>query len=45
MAEFRDYGFRGGIVKPYDLAELGEALRSVLTEGKKAASFAGPAGS
>ena len=33
MAHFRDYGFRGVVVKPYRLGELGEAVRRVLGEG------------
>lgn len=31
MAEFREYGFKGVIAKPYKPAELNEILQSVLT--------------
>jgi PAS domain S-box-containing protein len=33
MAQFRDHGFRGVVVKPYRLGELGEAVRRVLADG------------
>lgn len=32
MASFRDYGFRGAIVKPYSLDELTRVVRSVVKE-------------
>jgi|GEM_PF-733543 len=32
MAQCRDYGFRGGITKPYNVAELGALLETVLTD-------------
>ena len=35
MAQFRDYGFCGGISKPYNIAELGELLESVLSDCKQ----------
>jgi len=31
MAEFGSYGFKGVVAKPYDLSELGQVLRRVLT--------------
>jgi signal transduction histidine kinase/CheY-like chemotaxis protein len=33
LANFRDYGFRGRVAKPYEIAEFGRVLREVL-EGK-----------
>ncbi|NVN91369.1 MAG: response regulator [Desulfuromonadales bacterium] len=32
MAGFRDYGFRGAIVKPYSLVEMSRVVHSVVTE-------------
>jgi hypothetical protein len=31
MAEFREYGFNGVIIKPYRLTELSQTLQDVLT--------------
>jgi two-component system, cell cycle sensor histidine kinase and response regulator CckA len=31
MSEYRSYGFRGVITKPYDIAELGHALHLLLS--------------
>ena len=30
LANYRDYGFRGRVAKPYELAEFGRVLREVL---------------
>ena len=32
MAEFKQYGFRGVVAKPYSITELGNVLHSVITE-------------
>jgi len=32
MAQFKDYGFRACLTKPFELAELRRVLTSVLTE-------------
>jgi nitrogen-specific signal transduction histidine kinase/ActR/RegA family two-component response regulator len=32
MAEFKEYGFRGVIIKPYRLAELSQTLQNVLSQ-------------
>lgn len=35
MASFRDYGFKGVLVKPYKIKELSETLHRVITEENK----------
>jgi hypothetical protein len=32
MSDFREHGFAGVVVKPYDLAELSEAVATVLSD-------------
>jgi len=34
MANFKDYGFSGVVIKPYRMDELSQVLRSVIEEGK-----------
>jgi len=31
MSEFRDYGFSGVAAKPYEITELEETLRKIIT--------------
>jgi PAS domain S-box-containing protein len=33
LAHYRDYGFRGVVLKPYDIGELGDALHKVIRSG------------